>query len=338
MPSSFAISDRCITCTSQSCVPTCPTSAISMYVTPEGGVRAAINNTCIAAGRCAAVCPVNAPVPIESPQWKNNMEARRAKEYNDALVAANNVAAPSPANFCQTEFALAWLVNKSSPCEGILSLELRTEEELVKLPGSRALISVPTVPPDPLIRARRFGKSYSFLETDSTRHRFLISTQGLFSDHLSKLRIGQRLLLGTPMGGYDLDTHTDRGPCIFLVAGTGVAPAIALARSAAHQGRPVIVMESARSPERLWIPRELGQEILDGAISYQGWATRAPGGSPRKERATAAQTLFSTWAGCAHWWAFGARGFVHSVLRLAESNGVGIGDHAVPGQITAEYV
>jgi ferredoxin-NADP reductase len=77
---------------------------------------------------------------------------------------------------------------------------------------------------------------------------------------LDELRVGDRLELRGPIGGYFTWTPGDGGPLLLIGGGSGVAPLMAILRARAHAGdrTPVRLLYSARTADELLYQAELG--------------------------------------------------------------------------------
>ncbi len=140
-------------------------------------------------------------------------------------------------------------------------------------------------------------RSYS-IATPAAGSRITITVERIPDGEVSpylvdELRVGDRLELRGPIGGYFVWQPADGGPLLLVAGGSGIVPLMAmlLARVAANTDIPVRLLVSARSADEIIYRREL--EAIAGAqsgVMYVPTLTRAwppawPGNRGRVDRA-----------------------------------------------------
>ena len=106
-------------------------------------------------------------------------------------------------------------------------------------------------------------RSYS-IATPADGHRITISVERIADGEVSpyladELRVGDKLELRGPIGGYFVWTPMDKGPLLLLGGGSGIVPLMAMlrARIAAGSADPVRLLVSARSIDEIIYRAEL---------------------------------------------------------------------------------
>jgi predicted ferric reductase len=103
----------------------------------------------------------------------------------------------------------------------------------------------------------------------SGRLRFTVRALGDHSKAVRNLRPGTRVLLEGPFGRFTAD-RTQAPRLLLIAGGAGVGPIRALAEDLAVEGRDVVVVHRARTPQELALAGELGPALGDAYIPLVG--------------------------------------------------------------------
>ncbi len=104
-------------------------------------------------------------------------------------------------------------------------------------------------------------RAYTVSGIDEKRLRISVKRDGVVSSLLHRIGLGQGLMISGPFGDFHLTENLDDVPLIFLSAGIGITPMVAMLRqlTLSRTTRPVFVIHTARSLDEL----ALWQEILE---------------------------------------------------------------------------
>jgi ferredoxin-NADP reductase len=182
----------------------------------------------------------------------------------------------SSTSTASTAWTTGRIISKELPTPTMVRLRMHVENRQRHWPGQHYLIRLRA--PDDYTAQR----SYSLASDDSDPLvEFLVERlpDGEVSEFLADVaEVGDVLELRGPIGRWFLwDTET---PALCLVGGSGVVPAVAMARAARHVGRPdlVRVVAVGRSPEELPYADELGKS--GAKIAYTRYETDVRAAGP----------------------------------------------------------
>jgi propane monooxygenase reductase subunit len=100
---------------------------------------------------------------------------------------------------------------------------------------------------------------------------FLVKVDGSsrFGARVTQLEPGLRLLIGGPVGRFNLPTDAARHPLLFIAGGTGIAPLRSMILESLHAGRrePMALVYSARTPEEFAYLDELRTLEAEGRLA-----------------------------------------------------------------------
>lgn len=183
----------------------------------------------------------------------------------------------APGGTGATSWTTGRIITKDLPAAHLVRLRMHVEDRERHWPGQHYLIRLRA--PDDYTAQR----SYSVASDESDPLvEFLVERLpgGEVSEFLADVaEVGDVLEMRGPIGRwFRWDTYT---PAVCLVGGTGVVPAVAMARAARHAGRSDLlrVMAVARSPEELPYAEELAQAGASFAFTRHSTSDR-PAGPP----------------------------------------------------------
>ncbi|GAA5116444.1 ferredoxin reductase [Alloalcanivorax gelatiniphagus] len=184
--------------------------------------------------------------------------------------------------------ATAWttgrIITKDLPAPHLVRLRMHVEDRQRHWPGQHYLIRLRA--PDDYTAQRSYSVAS---DDDDPLVEFLVERLpgGEVSEFLADVaEVGDVLEMRGPIGRwFRWYTYT---PAVCLVGGTGVVPAVSMARAARRLGRPELlrVLAVARGPEELAYADELAQ--AGAAVAFTRHATDGrPAGPPTREEVEA---------------------------------------------------
>ncbi len=178
-------------------------------------------------------------IPALSQGWRGSFQALLAQEQNSGPAAGNAglapISGPPPA---WSGFRPLRVSDKVRECESVISLELEPADGLpltAALPGQFVVLSLRRAPSTPALM-----RSYS-LSGEPSAHCYRISIKrepygvaGAYIDE--KVQIGDMLNVSAPRGNFTLQPGD--GPAVFLSAGIGATPVMAMLHALAAESSP----------------------------------------------------------------------------------------------------
>lgn len=186
----------------------------------------------------------------------------------DWQQAAERLAAKTLANAWRP-FRVAKITQESSVIRSVHLEPADGHGIIAHAPGQHLPIRV-----TPAGSAEPVQRTYTLSSAPSDGfYRLSVKRQGLVSDHLHSLAVGDKIEARVPAGNFTIDPLEPR-PAVLLAAGVGITPILAMLRSIVFEGlrkrriRPTFVFQAARNLAERGFDAELGDLVAQagGAV------------------------------------------------------------------------
>jgi ferredoxin-NADP reductase len=197
------------------------------------------------------------------------------------------------AELSSTIGALVHGMRREAP--GVLSLELRAQDEGAELPAFEPGAHLDLHLPNGMVR------SYSLINPAGERHRYVVAVQ---EDRTSRggsryvhreLRVGTALPISAPRNNFRL--HEEAEASVLVAGGIGVTPLLAMLRKLAPLGRPVDFYYCARSRREAAFLGEL-EALAGGQVRLHRHFDDEAGAPPDLHRWLAGRPTGAHFYGC----------------------------------------